>query len=495
MNAWGYPIGFTSPSFIGSGTNGPFFPYGATFGSDVKFADGTEAAPSVTFTSNQTTGIRHATTGGGDEEEAVSISVNGSESIAFGSTTTRSRKRLRVPNGTSTDPGFSFDTFPETGFFAYTTSGALATTVNGVITSSDDGNHRTEFNSLYLPNGTGGGFRITNTSAGFYNDPDPSLGGVSLIDDNGQSFLTSGRGFGKTSILRPLVIFTDGSAASPSYSFTADTTTGLYRNSTDSSLCVTVTGTNTTEFLPTNTSFKKRIILPITATDPNTDPSLSFIDGGWISKDQPVAGAISIGAGDYKTTPCLTVRTSSACWKDQPLLAMNFIQWTGPNFSQAVGSNVNVIYSAVPSYVILGMVSDFGSWINPPFANYNVSNFTPHTSSGAYIEALNIGDIFRVTAVLDVSVNSVCPYVYFAPSFMNSLNSYDTDVRSTGAATKVVSTTDNIPRTISLNATLVYSHPTYPYLGILCSTQAAPGMNFSITSFSLTIEYLGNNTA
>jgi len=182
------------------------------FGGTARFITGSAATPSVAFAFDPDTGMYWVT------NNRLGITTGGVNRLSVDTFEILTTVPLFTPAGTAADPSYSFSTDRDTGIYSeaadilgFSTGGVKVANINsnGITTVSGDSN----FPSFSF---------IDDPNTGIYTDSADTIvfsaGGVE------RARLTTGAFQTQLPILA-----TDGSAATPSHSFSADSDTGMYR--------------------------------------------------------------------------------------------------------------------------------------------------------------------------------------------------------------------------------------------------------------------------
>lgn len=204
--------------------------------------DGSAASPAYAFTNNTNLGMYRSA--------ANNLSFATNATVAL---TLNSAQQTLVINGAAATPGYSFINDPDTGIFG-DGSNSIRFTAGGVQQCKIDTTTFQVINSAFtiqnvigttaLPSYTFGG----DTNTGIFNDG--TSGRINFSSDgtevcrveNGQFRVITGNDIigGTTSRIK----MDNGTAALPSYTFSNDTDTGLYKTGTDNQLNITIGGTS-----------------------------------------------------------------------------------------------------------------------------------------------------------------------------------------------------------------------------------------------------------
>jgi hypothetical protein len=200
-------------------------------GSTAAFGPGSATDPTITFTDDANTGIYSP---GADQ---VSVTTGGVERIRFDST----GQLEAVSLGTAAAPTFSFTGDPNTGVYS---PGAdqLAITTGGTVRLTTSTTGITSALALNAPLGTAAAPTYSFTgdlNTGIYS---PGADQVGIATNGVVRFTTSTTAFTGTLPWQGQ----NGSAATPAFSFSGDTNTGIYSTGTADQIAI---GTNGTERL------------------------------------------------------------------------------------------------------------------------------------------------------------------------------------------------------------------------------------------------------
>lgn len=182
--------------------------------------DGTVSLPSFTFSSQNNTGMYRPTT------SEVAFACGGVERFRIATTAIQASAIYLGPDGTAASPAFSFLSDPNSGIFLLSPD-TLAASVGGVsVLSIDTAELKLQIDAL-LPDGL-----VSKPSLSFDNDPDTGLYSI------GANVLGISVGAVNIFSIDNTAITTTipyrapgGGAATPSYSFSNDTDSGMYRAS------------------------------------------------------------------------------------------------------------------------------------------------------------------------------------------------------------------------------------------------------------------------
>lgn len=199
----------------------------------------------------------------------LSLAVDGATPLEI------SKTQVTAINGTQAQPAYSFTTDPDTGMFL-SSYGVLSNSVGGAKVMSQT----SSFTQLYTP-------LILNGD---------------LLADNGFLIRTNNAmrlGFDSTGTTSYMPIRNQsGTLAQPAYSFSADSDTGLY-NEADGKMSVSCNGTKVMSMSPTLIEFFAGVSLPGLFTDGTVAaPSISFTsdpDTGFYHKTYGTVGYVADG--------------------------------------------------------------------------------------------------------------------------------------------------------------------------------------------------------
>ena len=208
---------------------------------EIQLSNGSAAAPSLSFSTDPDTGIFHHASNG------IGISLDGTIRWRFLPsgvfTSEAAGAYLHSNGGSAATPGFAFDTDTSTGMYrggsniiAFSLAGAQRLELNGTAMTwkhagshaymyVDRANNTSEGLTIYSTNG------VNSAAVGLDNDgterlcffTNNDLGTPKVIIDTG----------GTTSFVES-IREKDGSAASPSFTFSSDSDTGVYRTASNS---------------------------------------------------------------------------------------------------------------------------------------------------------------------------------------------------------------------------------------------------------------------
>lgn len=251
MNIWGYPDGVFTSS--GGGTGGGGDQTAATYTATDQFygRDGTDSKPAYSFTTEHSTGMQKSASGelSFNTLGAKRLKLNGSrtESIVtvLAPSYTASTGAFLAGDGSASRPSFGFTTSQSTGLYSSAPDEA-SISVGGFTSYRSRGTYTNIFNQLRcaggIQNAPGISFEESNNNFGFfYNDfgsqaTNPSLS-VSVAASQAALF-TATYTESKNPYHAPV-----GASSGPSYSYPGHTSSGVYFNTSSSSVSTAVGGT------------------------------------------------------------------------------------------------------------------------------------------------------------------------------------------------------------------------------------------------------------
>jgi hypothetical protein len=257
--------------------------------------NGTAALPSYSFTSDATTGMYliGATT--------LGVTANGTNILSISDQSVISTKPLLNTNGTAAVPSYSFSNNPSTGLSSNAPN-TLSVSTNGVERILVGNSSTSIENNLLVIDGT-----ISSPSVGFISEPTTGMyhSGNHLIDFtiNGVDKLQ----IADTNINSTVNLNApNGTSALPSYTFTNDTTTGMFLNAAGD-LGLSVSGVEVLQATPTTitTNAKIQNVSGTTAV-----PSYSFNTDSDSGLSNPAPNTISVSTNGVERIKVTNASTS-----------------------------------------------------------------------------------------------------------------------------------------------------------------------------------------
>jgi len=188
-------------------------------------ANGSAAAPSFSFTNATTSGLYYTGTA-----NTIALSTNSTARLTINTASVTSSLPFYAPNGSQTAPGYSFSGDTNTGIYQTGTADTMALTTGGTARVTLNTASLTSTLPFYAPAGTNSAPShsfSTDTNTGMYSASADVIGFAA----NGNNRFNISNTYIEGNV--PF-IGQAGSAAAPTYSFTADLNTGIYSAGADS---------------------------------------------------------------------------------------------------------------------------------------------------------------------------------------------------------------------------------------------------------------------
>lgn len=200
----------------GTESSGLFEP--VNFTQEVGFSDGSFTSPSITFVNDTNTGFLRV--GGGD----IGVTCNGTSTMRISPVAITAQNILRVEDGTAISPGLQFSSDTDTGL-RLVGVGDMALVVGGSNRMRID---TSVIQPLVPIRGSDGSAVLPAYSFNSDGDTGVFLNGTNNIgiSTGGVARLTMG---GIDVVLTLPIRVPDGSSSSPSFSFSGDTDSGMFR--------------------------------------------------------------------------------------------------------------------------------------------------------------------------------------------------------------------------------------------------------------------------
>jgi hypothetical protein len=187
---------------------------------------GLVGAPSYTFSTDTTSGLYSISSGN------LGVTTNGVLRATFNSSglTINSGGILDV-SGSSTNPSYSFTSDPDTGIYNLT-SNTLGFTTGGVLRVTVDNSNTTLTNTMRAPSGS-----VSDAAYGFTGQTGIGMWAsgtdLNLVGSTGMLLGSNLISLNSNVAVSSQLRNSNGSFGTPSYSFTNDLTTGMYRSSSN----------------------------------------------------------------------------------------------------------------------------------------------------------------------------------------------------------------------------------------------------------------------
>jgi hypothetical protein len=319
---------------------------------------GSAGAPSLTFSGDTDTGIYRFAA------DTLSISTGGTVRASFSTSALGVAYPVRVSDGSAGTPSLSFNDDTNTGFYRFS-SDVLSVTTGGTLRASFTTTSFASAVPIRAPDGA-----VGTPSISFNTDTDT---GIYLFGSNQIGFATAGtdRVAITTTDLVATVFFVGpvGAAATPTYTFTGDVNTGMYRPGADQ-VALSAGGVAQLSVSTTAVTLTNDLLIGASSV---INPASGSVTG--MTMDESLGSMVLSGIGGTGVSP-LSIRTTSAPAPPDPNSEVNSVRfyWGNDQVGSIRVDDGLTIYNTTSDRRLKGDLAPF--------------------DSGAILDRLDVGSFF-----------------------------------------------------------------------------------------------------
>jgi hypothetical protein len=351
----------------------------STFNNPIRSVDGSSASPTYSFTSDSNTGMYL------NAADSLSLATGGNDQLVITSTESTFNNPIRSVDGSSASPTYSFTSDSDTGMYL-NAADSLSLATGGddqLVISSTESTFNNHVRSVDGSSASPTYSFTSDSDTGMYLNAADSLS--LATGGNDQLVITS-----TESTFNNPIRSVDGSSDSPTYSFTSDSDTGMYLNAADS-LSLATGGNDQLVITSTESTFNNHV----RSVDGSSDsPTYSFTSDSSTGMYWGGFGSLSLVTGGQDR---LNVTSSVSIFRHP----VRFIDGASvsPAYSFASEPSTGMYWSGFGSLTLVTgaqdriIITDTETTINNPVRSVDGSSASPTYSfandsdTGIYLNA------------------------------------------------------------------------------------------------------------